>query len=163
MVHAGVQQGGLTEGTGGVRGMAGLGRAGWYARQALGGLATVGALGDGLERRVREIAPDTTVIGAGEGRLPNNAKCATPGLSSETQVMGLDLAGVAVSAGSACAAGTAAPPYVLGAMGVPDELALCGIRVSLGWSSTAAHVDAFVAGWRALYDRAGGGVVSAHL
>ena len=114
-------------------------------------------------RRVLELAPHATIFGGAVARLPNTAKFATPGLSSETQVMGLDLAGVAVSAGSACAAGTAAPPYVLGAMGVPDELALCGIRVSLGWSSTAAHVDAFVAAWRALYDRAGGGVVSAHV
>ena len=64
------------------------------------------------------------VFGQDQARLPNTSKVATPGLSSETQVMGLDLAGIAISAGSACAAGRVEPPYVLTAMQVPDDLAV---------------------------------------
>ena len=101
-----------------------------------------------------EIAEGLTVFGQVPARLPNTSKLATPGLSSETQVMGLDLAGIAISAGSACAAGRVEPPYVLTAMGVPDDLAVCAIRVSLGWTTTDDDVDKFFNAWRSLYERA---------
>ena len=68
--------------------------------------------------------------------------------------MGLDLAGIAISAGSACAAGRVEAPYVLTAMGVPEQLAVCAVRVSLGWTTTGDHIDRFMVAWRALYDRA---------
>jgi cysteine desulfurase len=160
-VHGGGQERGLRAGTENVPGIAGFGIAAALAHKALGDFATLGALRDDLERRVREIAPDITVIGAGEARLPNTAKFATPGLSSETQVMGLDLAGVAISAGSACSAGKVEAPYVLTAMGMADELATCAIRVSLGWSTTADHIDAFIDAWRGVFERARGRTVAA--
>ena len=107
-----------------------------------------------------DIAP-VTIFGKDQARLPNTSKVATPGLSSETQVMGLDLAGVAISAGSACAAGRIEAPYVLTAMGVEEELAICAVRISLGWTTSADHVDRFIEAWRALYDRARSRAVSA--
>ena len=76
-----------------------------------------------------------------------------PGVPSETQVMALDLAGVAVGAGSACSSGKVQASHVLRAMGVPDGEAESAIRVSLGWASRASDIDAFVAAWRALYSR----------
>jgi cysteine desulfurase len=75
--------------------------------------------------------------------------------------MGLDLAGVAISAGSACSAGKVEAPYVLTAMGMADELATCAIRVSLGWSTTADHIDAFIDAWRGVFERARGRTVAA--
>jgi cysteine desulfurase len=67
--------------------------------------------------------------------------------------MGLDLAGVAVSAGSACSSGKVAPSHVLRAMGADDAVAGSAIRVSLGWASAAADVDHFIQAWGDLYAR----------
>ena len=78
-----------------------------------------------------------------------------PGVTSETQVMAMDLAGIAISAGSACSSGKVTAPYVLTAMGVEPELAVTAVRVSLGWNTTPDEIDRFVDAWRKLYDRAG--------
>jgi cysteine desulfurase len=78
-----------------------------------------------------------------------------PGVAAETQVIAFDLAGIAVSAGSACSSGSVEPPYVLTAMSVPDAVALTAVRVSLGWGTVAADIDRFVAAWSDLYRRAG--------
>jgi cysteine desulfurase len=110
-------------------------------------------LRDALAEGLRAIAPGIVVFGEDVPRLPNTLKFAAPGLAAETQVMGMDLAGVAVSAGSACSAGKVAAPYVLAAMGVDPALARCAVRVSLGWTTTAADIDAFLAGWGALWRR----------
>jgi cysteine desulfurase len=70
-----------------------------------------------------------------------------PGVPSEVQVMALDLAGVSVSAGSACSSGKVKASHVLTAMGVAPEEAGSAIRVSLGWTTTEADVERFVAAW----------------
>ncbi len=110
---------------------------------------------DDLERRLAEIAPGRIVFGAAAPRLPNTSKFTMPGVSSETQVMAMDLAGIAISAGSACAAGKVEPPYVLSAMGVADDVAVTAVRVSLGWRTREQDIDRFVAAWRELFERAG--------
>ena len=76
-----------------------------------------------------------------------------PGVASETQVMALDLAGFAVSAGAACSSGRVQASHVLKAMGVGEAEASSAIRISLGWRSTAADIDGFVAAWAELYRR----------
>ncbi len=78
-----------------------------------------------------------------------------------TQLMALDLAGFAVSAGAACSSGKVRTSHVLDAMGVPG--AGEAIRVSLGWTTTAADVDAFAAAWTAMAARLGGAAPSARL
>lgn len=70
--------------------------------------------------------------------------------------MGLDLAGVAISAGSACSAGRVEMPYVLDAMKVPEEIALSAVRISLGWTTTADDIDAFLGAWSELRRRGSG-------
>ena len=155
LIHGGGQERGLRAGTENVAGIAGFGVAAELAGAALDEFAGLASLRDGLERRVAEIAPRRIVFGAASPRLPNTAKLTMPGVSSETQVMALDLAGIAISAGSACAAGKVEPPYVLGAMGVADDVAVTAIRVSLGWRTRAGDVDRFVTAWRELYERAG--------
>jgi cysteine desulfurase len=67
--------------------------------------------------------------------------------------MALDLAGIAVSSGAACSSGKVGPSHVLAAMGLSPEIAGCAIRVSLGWTSTEADIEAFLAGCRPLYTR----------
>jgi cysteine desulfurase len=68
-------------------------------------------------------------------------------------MMGLDLIGVSVSSGAACSSGKVAPSHVLKAMGVPEELAECALRVSLGWSSSDDDVAAFLKGFAEVLGR----------
>lgn len=110
-------------------------------------------LRDGLETRLLAEAPDAVVFGTGVPRLPNTSCVAMPGASAETQVIALDLAGIAVSAGAACSSGKVAPSHVLAAMGVPETLARNAIRVSLGWHNTAAETVAFARAWLGLHAR----------
>ena len=112
-------------------------------------------LRDGLESRIAGVCGVSRVFGAGAERLPNTSCVSMPGVTSETQVMALDLAGVAVSAGSACSSGKVEPSHVLAAMGVVSGLASTAIRVSLGRTTTENDVSVFLAAWTGLYKRLG--------
>jgi cysteine desulfurase len=113
----------------------------------------VGALRDRLEAAIAAIAPEARVLGAAAPRVANTSCLTMPGVGNQTQLIDLDLAGIAVSAGSACSSGKVGPSHVLAAMGVAAEEAQTAIRVSLGWASTASDVDRFVAAWSRLYAR----------
>jgi len=89
------------------------------------------------------------IVCGGGARLPNTTCLARPGVRADTQVIALDLAGIAVSAGAACSSGKVARSHVLLAMGL-GELAGCAIRVSLPWNATEADVDAFATAYAAL-------------
>lgn len=93
------------------------------------------------------------ILGAGAERLPNTTCFAMPGFRAETLLMNFDLAGVAVSSGSACSSGKVGRSHVLEAMGVAPEVAASAVRVSLGWNSTAADVRHFVTVWKQLVAR----------
>lgn len=86
-------------------------------------------------------------------RLPTTSSVRMQGVPAETQVMAFDLAGIAVSAGSACSSGKVKASHVLSAMGLGEEAASQSIRVSLGWNTTEADVDRFIAAWQRLYQR----------
>jgi cysteine desulfurase len=109
----------------------------------------VGELRDRLEAAL----PDAIVIGAGAPRLPNTSSIAMSGVLAETQIIAFDLDGVMVSAGAACSSGKVSPSHVLAAMGIAPELANTTIRVSLGWSTSAADIAHFIDSWTALYRR----------
>ena len=83
-------------------------------------------------------------------RLPNTTLFTVPGLKAETAVIGFDLAGIAVSSGSACSSGKVQPSHVLEAMGFGPELAQGAVRLSLGWSTSEADVDRCLEAWRKL-------------
>ena len=105
-----------------------------------------------LTARLEAALPAGAVIFGG-ARLGNVINFAVPGVKSATAMMALDLMGLSVSSGSACSSGKVGPSHVLAAMGVAPELAECALRVSLGWTSTAADVDAFVAGYQSILER----------
>ncbi|HUN52648.1 MAG TPA: aminotransferase class V-fold PLP-dependent enzyme, partial [Candidatus Sulfotelmatobacter sp.] len=116
--------------------------------------AGLAALRDDMERRIRTAAPVAQIWGLGlASRLPNTSSIGMPGVSSETQVMALDLAGVAVSAGAACSSGKVKTSHVLRAMGASAEAAASSVRVSLGYATNAGDVDRFVEAWTKLYAR----------
>ena len=151
LILGGGQERGLRGGTENAAGIVGFGTA---AQLALGDLERAGeiaALRDRLEARLRETEPAVTIFSEGAARLPNTSCVTMPGVQSETQVMGLDLAGLAVSAGSACSSGKVEPSHVLRALGAPDDIGGCAIRVSLGWATTGDEIDRFLGAWRALY------------
>lgn len=153
LLRGGGQERRRRAGTENVAGISGFGAAAEAARSNLDAMARIGDLRDSLESRIRTLCPTARVFGTEAPRLPNTSCLSMPGVPSGTQVMALDLAGVAVGAGSACSSGKVQASHVLRAMGVPDGEAESAIRVSLGWASRASDIDAFVAAWRALYSR----------
>ena len=97
-----------------------------------------------LENSIEESLNKTIFIGRGTKRLPNTSLIVNPGWSGETQVIQLDLAGYAVSAGSACSSGKVKASAVLQSMGLDSEQASCGLRVSLGPETTIEDINGFV-------------------
>ncbi len=93
------------------------------------------------------------LFGTAVPRLPNTSCFAFPGMSAETLLMAFDLAGIAISSGSACSSGKVAQSHVLAAMGVAPELAKAAIRVSLGWTTTEDDISTFIAVWQRLLAR----------
>lgn len=107
----------------------------------------IGVLRDALEDRLAALGQPITVFGRNAPRLSNTSCFACGARTSETLVMALDLSGIAVSAGSACSSGKVRPSHVISAMGFDAATSGSAIRVSLGWASTMADVDAFAAAW----------------
>ncbi|MFN2398289.1 MAG: cysteine desulfurase family protein [Gemmatimonadaceae bacterium] len=101
----------------------------------------LGKLRDALEAALLKKIPDAAVHGRNAPRAPHILNISVPGTDSESLLMALDLAGVACSSGSACQSGNVDPSHVLAALGVPRDLAVGAIRMSLGSLSTEDCVD----------------------
>jgi cysteine desulfurase len=153
LLHGGAQELGRRAGTENVPGIVGFGVAAELAADDLGASARTASLRDDLEARLAATAPELKIFGRGAERLVNTSCFALPGLASETQVMALDLAGVAVSAGAACSSGKVQPSHVLRAMAASEDEAGSAIRVSLGWGSSERDIDRLVEAWSELYCR----------
>jgi cysteine desulfurase len=142
ILHGGGQQFGIRPGTENVAGAVALGRAAQLAAAEQDALAArLGALRDDLGARLKAAVPDLVVNAEQSTRAPHLLSVAVQGADSEALLMHLDLAGVAVSSGSACSTGAVEPSHVLVAMGVPHDLALGTIRFSFGRDTTRADVD----------------------
>jgi cysteine desulfurase len=150
IVRGGGQERGRRAGTENVAGIAGFAAA---VNESAGGLADfqrLGRLRDRIETQVGRHA-GVRVFGAGASRLANTSCLTMPGVRAENQIIALDLAGIAVSAGSACSSGKIEASHVLAAMGVDADEAATAIRVSLGWDSTEQDVDRFLEAWAAIH------------
>ncbi len=141
-------------GTENVIGIAGFGAAAEVALAELDAADDLRRLRDRAEAALSS-TPGVTVFGANVARLANTSCLTMPGVVAETQIMALDLDGVAVSAGAACSSGKVETSHVLTAMGIGAETAGEAIRISVGWDSTDADVDALIAAWRKLYAKLG--------
>mgnify|MGYP003885910273 CR=1 FL=1 len=140
-------------GTENVAGIVGFGAAAAAAAEDWQAMAAVAALRDEMETRLRALSAEVVIFGASAPRLPNTCCFALPGVTAEVALAALDLAGIALSSGSACSSGKVQPSHVLMAMGVAEGLARRALRASLGLGSTVAEVDRFVAAVRQLLDR----------
>jgi cysteine desulfurase len=105
------------------------------------------------EAGMRALVPGLVVFGERADRIGNTSNFAVPGLKNAVAMMGLDLLGLSVSSGSACSSGTVGPSHVLDAMGVRAELSGAALRLSLGWSSTADDIKAFLDGFGEVVER----------
>lgn len=139
-VRGGSQERNRRAGTENVAGAVGLGRAAAIAREDLGREpARLASLRDRLEERLLAI-PGSVRNGEGP-RVPNTSNVSFEGIEAESLLMALDLMGVAVSTGAACAAGAVEPSHVLRAMGLPLERVQASVRFSLGRGTTAEEID----------------------
>lgn len=152
--HGGGQEHGRRAGTENVAAIAGFAAAIEAACDA--DYHVLGPMRDDMEAHIARARPDVRFFGTDAPRLPTTSSIALPGFAAETQVMALDLAGVAISAGAACSSGKVQASHVLSVMGAPVELAGCAIRVSLGWNTTKADVDYFVDAYLKVAERAVG-------
>ncbi len=144
LIRGGGQEKGFRAGTENVAAIAGCGAAAGIALESLEQEAgRLRSLRDEAEAELRRIAPDAVVVGAQAERLPNTFAFAIPGLKAETALIAFDLAGVALSSGSACSSGKVKRSHVLDAMGMEPALAEGVLRVSLGWSTTKEDVIRF--------------------
>ncbi|PYQ08448.1 MAG: cysteine desulfurase NifS [Acidobacteria bacterium] len=140
-VRGGSQERNRRAGTENVAGIVGLGRAAELARDDMGAeSARLSGLRDRLESQL--LATPGAQRNGEAPRVPNTANVSFSGVEAESLVMALDLAGVAVSTGAACAAGAVEPSHVLRAMGLPLERVQASLRFSLGRGTTAEDVDA---------------------
>lgn len=147
--HGGGQERGRRAGTENVAGIASFGAAARVAQESLASMVELSHWRDALAERVK--AQGAVVLGEGAQRLPQTLCFAGEGFGSEVQVMNMDLAGVMVSAGSACSSGKVKASRVVEAMGRSD-LAPFALRVSGGWASTEDDWikcgDAWLAAWK---------------
>ncbi|MFC0242703.1 cysteine desulfurase family protein [Rhodopseudomonas telluris] len=150
LLRGGGQELGRRAGTENVAGIVGFGAAVAATMPTLvDDMARVEKLRNRLEANLRQ-TEDSVIVCESVARLPNTTLFAVPGLRAETAVIGFDLAGVAVSSGSACSSGKVQPSHVLQAMGFGPELAKSAIRISLGWSSSESDIEACLKAWKKL-------------
>jgi cysteine desulfurase len=150
LLRGGGQELGRRAGTENVVGIAGFGAA---TKAALDALESDAIRVKGLQKRLESglrRTPGALVFSEDAPRLPNTTLFTVPGLRAETAVIGFDLAGIAVSSGSACSSGKVQPSHVLEAMGFGPQIAQGAVRLSLGWSTSDADIDRCLEAWRKL-------------
>lgn len=141
LVSGGGQEKGHRGGTENLAAIAGFGAAAREALAGLGGIEAMRQRRDAIETIVVELVPDAEIFGKRVERLANTTFFAIPGAKAETVQIAFDLAGVALSAGSACSSGKVGPSHVLKAMGYGEEGG--ALRVSIGAATTADDVERF--------------------
>jgi cysteine desulfurase len=154
LIAGGGQEKGHRAGTENLPGIAGFGTAARHAMENLGRIDAVRAMRDGIEDLVLAAAPDAQIFGRTTERLANTVFFAIPGIKAETAQIAFDLAGVALSAGSACSSGRVGPSHVLKAMGYADTEG--ALRVSVGQATTEAEIERFAAALSDLLARRAG-------
>lgn len=147
-MRGGGQERGWRAGTENLPGIIGFGAAADVARKLLTEEAErLAQLRDRLEEGLSALSPETAIFGQAAPRLPNTSAFATPGLKAETLLIKLDLAGAALSSGSACSSGKVKRSHVLDAMKVDLAMSAGALRASLGWTTCEADIDLFLAAY----------------
>ena len=148
MLTGGGQERRQRPGTENVAAIAGFGAAAQAAAREVSEAGRTARLRDRLEADVLEAVPGALIVGRSSPRLANTSCISLPSRSAETLVAGFDLAGIAVSAGSACSSGKVSTSHVLEAMGLPPHIVRSAIRISIGPTTTGGDIAAFIAALR---------------
>lgn len=134
-------------GTHNTAGIAGMGLAADMALKNISTYQKLTKMRDDMEQAMRQISNNIIIYGENAPRVGNTSNVGIHGLPAQTQMMALDLEGIAVSSGSACSSGSFKPSHVLQAMGCNDDEAKNAIRISMGWKTTQEDIDHFLAIW----------------
>lgn len=155
LIRGGGQEQGRRGGTENLIGILGFAAAATAAQRDLeaGLWDEVAARRDALEAQLLEAAPDAVIAGKNARRLPNTTCILTSGWKGETQVMQMDLAGLAISAGSACSSGKVRASGVLQSMGFSDQQAQSAIRISISPALGSDQLNQFAQAWQKAYSR----------
>lgn len=152
-LRGGGQEGNRRAGTEALILIAGFAAAAAWSVAHLEDFARLSALRDKTEAACLHVRPDAVIYGRASSRVANTSMIGLPDKSAQTQLITLDLAGYAVSSGSACSSGKVTPSHVLTALGVSAEQADHAIRISLGHGTTEAEIDGFIQAWRHMATR----------
>ena len=145
LFHGGAQERGRRAGTLNVPGIIGMAKALQLCRERMAeDAAREAELRDRLWTGLSNSIDAIYANGSMEHRLPNNLNMRLDGIEGESMILMLDMEGICVSSGSACTTGSLEPSHVLLALGIPQELAHGSLRVTLGRSTTAEHIDHFI-------------------
>lgn len=146
VLFGGGQERSLRSGTENLSGISGFGAATEAGIRDMPRLQALAVQRDAMEARLGAEAP-VTFFGQSTARLAQTSNFAISGFRAETQVMAMDLAGIAVSSGSACSSGKVKRSLVLAAMGVGDELSQSAVRLSFGWNTQPGDFETVAAAW----------------
>ncbi|MEY4714300.1 MAG: hypothetical protein RIQ37_630 [Actinomycetota bacterium] len=155
LIHGGGQERGLRSGTMNYPMALGLAQASELASAELTARhERLAELRDTFERRLKELFPEVIFTTQAANRLADNSHMLFPGCTSDSLLFLLDQEGIAVSAGSACQAGVVGPSHVVLNMGYDEKLASAPLRVTLGWNTTEADLDALLKVLPGAYEKA---------
>lgn len=152
-VKGGGQELGLRAGTENIPAISGFGAAAKECEDELKNKNQYNEMRQSLEVKIKQISPDVTIFAEAVDRVATTSCFAIKGLTAERALMSLDLAGIAISSGSACSSGKVSQSHVLKAMGINDDVALCALRLSFGWNTKPQELDVFITEYTKIYQR----------
>lgn len=155
LIHGGGQERNSRAGSENIPAIAAAGKACELIEESLARQTQLAAWRDAMEEEIMKNVPSARIIGQGASRLANTSLILTPGLQGQMAVMGLDMVGISISSGSACASGRTVPSHVLLANGCTAEEAACGLRVSTGLNTTEDEIKEFINAYTNLCNRMG--------
>ncbi len=147
LMQGGGQEKNCRAGTHNTAGIAGMGLAAKMALENIKSYEETIKLRDHLESEIHKISNKAVIYGENAPRVGNTCNVGLPDTPAQTQMMQLDLDGIAVSSGSACSSGSFKPSHVLTAMGASEAEAKSALRISIGWATTADEIDRFLEAW----------------
>ncbi|MGE4313938.1 MAG: cysteine desulfurase family protein [Pseudobdellovibrionaceae bacterium] len=152
-MHGGGQERRQRAGTENVAGIAGFGVAADLALRDLEKFQALAALRQKMEAGIKAASNRVRIYGEDVSRVSNTVSCSIEGIDSAIFLMNLDLEGIAISSGAACSSGAVQPSRVLLSMGVTEDIAKTGLRISMGWGTTEPEIDRFIEVWTKLVRR----------
>lgn len=151
LLKGGKQEIGLRAGTENLLAIVGFSESANNIRHRIEKYLQIKELRDFLEKELLKTSPEVMILGSKVSRLPNTSSIRMPNVKNDEQLIKFDLAGISVSAGSACSSGRIATSHVLQAMNLENNIANEIIRVSLGPNTTKEEIIKFINEWNLIF------------